>query len=194
VVKENYGDFIGVNGHSMKTRTSENTNYAFLVRVELTEPVENTTAYGRSIAELATTIGGGKPLVQRLGDLNAGRRSTFSRLSKNPVHGTLADVTPGDISMAMPSRIVLDIIEGLEKLDMIIPGVAADSTLLYAPEIKFYAMMLGVNAQLETSIPNLFACGDGVGLSRGIVGAAATGILAGRGVVERLSHAPCASC
>jgi uncharacterized FAD-dependent dehydrogenase len=194
VVKENYGDFIGVNGHSMKTRTSENTNFAFLVRVELTEPVENTTAYGRSIAELATTIGGGKPLVQRLGDLNAGRRSTFSRLSKNPVHGTLADVTPGDISMAMPSRIVLDIIEGLEKLDMIIPGVAADSTLLYAPEIKFYAMMLEVNAQLETSIPNLFACGDGVGLSRGIVGAAATGILAGRGVVERLSHAPCASC
>jgi uncharacterized FAD-dependent dehydrogenase len=77
---------------------------------------------------------------------------------------------------------------------MIIPGVAADSTLLYAPEIKFYAMMLEVNAQLETSIPNLFACGDGVGLSRGIVGAAATGILAGRGVVERLSHAPCASC
>lgn len=186
VVKENYGEFIGVNGHSMKTRSSENTNFAFLVRVELTEPLENTTAYGRSIAELATTIGGGKPIVQRLGDLMAGRRSTFQRLSKNPLKGTLADVTPGDISMALPSRIVQNILEGLEKLNQIIPGVATDSTLLYAPEIKFYAMILEVSDYLETSISNLFACGDGVGLSRGIVGAAATGIIAGRGVVERI--------
>ncbi|MEM4160685.1 MAG: NAD(P)/FAD-dependent oxidoreductase [Thermoplasmata archaeon] len=186
VVKENYGEFIGVNGHSMKTRSSENTNFAFLVRVELTEPLENTTAYGRSIAELATTIGGGKPIVQRLGDLIAGRRSTFARLAKNPLKGTLADVTPGDISMALPFRIVQNILEGLEKLNQIIPGVATDSTLLYAPEIKFYAMIVDVDENLETSIPGLFACGDGVGLSRGIVGAAATGIIAGRGVAGRL--------
>ncbi|MGB9636749.1 MAG: NAD(P)/FAD-dependent oxidoreductase [Thermoplasmata archaeon] len=189
VVKENYGEFIGVNGHSMKTRSSQNTNFAFLVRIELTEPVENTTAYGRSIAELATTIGGGKPIVQRLGDLMAGRRSTFARLAKNPLKGTLTDVTPGDISMALPSRIVQNILEGLEKLNQIVPGVATESTLLYAPEIKFYAMIVEVNRDMETSIPNLFAAGDGVGLSRGIVGAAATGILAGRGVVRRLTNA-----
>ncbi len=185
VVKEVYDDFIGVNGHSMKTKKSENTNFAFLVRVELTKPVENTTRYGRSIAKLATTIGGGKPIVQRMGDLRRGRRSTWGGIKRNLVRNTLMDVTPGDISMALPHRITMDIIEGLEKLNEIIPGVMSDSTLLYAPEIKFYAMRIKVDGNMETSVKNLFAAGDGAGLSRDIVNAAATGILAARGVMKK---------
>ena len=183
VVKEEYPDFIGVNGHSLKSKKSENTNFAFLVRVGLTKPVENTTRYGRSIAKLATTIGGGKPIIQRMGDLRRGRRSTWERIERNLVRNTLTDVTPGDISMALPHRITMDIIEGLEKLNEIIPGVAADSTLLYAPEIKFYAMRMKVNGNMETTVKKLFAAGDGTGLSRDIVNAAATGILAARGVM-----------
>jgi len=184
VVKEEYEGFVATNGHSLKDRRSENTNFAFLVRVNLTEPLENTTKYGRSIAKLATTIGGGKPVLQRMGDLRRGRRSTWSRLKGNPVKGTLSDVTPGDISMALPHRIVMDIIEGLEVLDRIIPGVASDSVLLYAPEIKFYAMRLFVDEHMQTSIKGLYAAGDGAGLSRDIVNAAATGLLAGRGILR----------
>ena len=184
VVKEDYNDFIGVNGHSMKTKESENTNFAFLVRVRLTKPVENTTKYGRSIAKLATTIGGGKPIVQRMGDLRRGRRSTWERIERNLVRHTLTDVTPGDISMALPHRITMNIIEGLEKLNEIIPGVASDSTLLYAPEIKFYAMRVNVDGNMETTVKKLFAAGDGTGLSRDIVNAAATGLLAARGVLK----------
>ena len=183
VVKEVYDDFLGVNGHSMRTKKSENTNFAFLVKVELTKPVENTTRYGRSIAKLATTIGGGKPILQRMGDLRRGRRSSWARIERNLVKNTLMDVTPGDISMALPHRITMDIIEGLEKLNEIIPGVASDSTLLYAPEIKFYAMRIIVDGTMETSVQHLFAAGDGAGLSRDIVNAAATGILAARGVI-----------
>ncbi len=186
VVKEEYEDFIATNGHSMTNEQSENTNFAFLVRVELTEPIENTVRYGRSIAKLATTIGGGKPVLQRMGDLRRGRRSTEKRLRKNPVLNTLKDVTPGDISMALPHRIVTDIREGLEVLNEIIPGVAADSTLLYAPEIKFYSMQVIVDKNMETSIMNLFAAGDGAGLSRDIVNAAATGVIAGRGILKKV--------
>lgn len=186
VVKEEYDGLIGVNGHSMHNKKSENTNFAFLVRIELTEPLENTTDYGRSIAELATTLGGGKPIIQRLGDLRRGRRTKWSSLQKNPWKHTLKDVTPGDISMALPHRIVTDITEGLEVLEKIIPGVNDDSTLLYAPEIKFYAMELKVDDKMQTSIKGLFAAGDGTGLSRGIVNAAATGILAGRGILHIL--------
>ena len=120
----------------------------FFVRIELTEPIENTTKYARSIAKLATTIGGGKPVLQRMGDLRRGRRTTKERLAKNLVVNTLKDVTPGDISMALPHRIVMDIIEGLETLNEIIPGVTSDSTLLYAPEVKFYAMHLNADRQL----------------------------------------------
>jgi uncharacterized FAD-dependent dehydrogenase len=182
VVRERYDGFIGVNGHSMVSEHSKNTNFALLVRVELTEPVENTTIYGRSIAELATTIGGGKPIIQRMGDLRRGRRSNRERLKANLVVATLKDVTPGDISMALPGRVVTDIIEALEKLNEIIPGVAANSTLIYAPEIKFYAMEVEVDGGMQTSVQNLFAAGDGVGLSGDIVNASATGVLAGRGV------------
>ncbi|MBA7526981.1 Ferredoxin--NADP reductase [subsurface metagenome] len=184
VVKEVYDDFIGVNGHSMRSKKSENTNFAFLVKIELTKPVENTTKYGRSIAKLATTIGGGKPIIQRIGDLRRGRRSSWEGIERNLVRNTLTDVTPGDISMALPHRITMDIIEGLEKLNEIIPGVASDSTLLYAPEIKFYAMRITVDKNMETSVKNLFAAGDGAGLSRDIVNAAATGVLAARGVMK----------
>jgi uncharacterized FAD-dependent dehydrogenase len=184
VVKEEYEDFIATNGHSLTNIESENTNFAFLVRVELTEPIENTTKYARSIAKLATTIGGGKPVLQRMGDLRRGRRSTKERIVKNLVVNTLKDVTPGDISMALPHRIVMDIIEGLETLNEIIPGVTSDSTLLYAPEVKFYAMHLNVDRQMETSIKNLFAAGDGAGLSRDIVNAAATGIMAAEGIIK----------
>ncbi|MHB8117704.1 MAG: NAD(P)/FAD-dependent oxidoreductase [Methanothrix sp.] len=187
VVKEEYPDFIATNGHSMTNQRSENTNFAFLVRLELTKPVENTTAYGMSIAKLVTTIGGRRPVIQRLGDLHRGRRSTEERIARNTVENTLKDVTPGDISMALPHRIVMDIIEGLEILNQIVPGVNADSTLLYAPEIKFYAREIEVvDSSLQTSIKGLYVAGDGAGLSRGIVIAAATGILAGRGIASAL--------
>ncbi len=185
VVEERYDSYVGVNGHSMRDKKSSNTNFAFLSRIELTEPVEDTTAYGKSIAQLATTIGGGKPIIQRLGDLRRGRRSTWSRIKKSSMEPTLKHVTPGDIAMALPHRVVTNLLEGLEKLDRVLPGVASDHTLLYAPEIKYYSMRVEVNGDLETSIENIFAAGDGAGLSRDIVNAAATGILAARGILKK---------
>ncbi len=184
IVKEDYGDFVGVNGHGMKDMFSENTNFAFLDRIKLTEPLENTTRYGISIAKLATTIGGGKPIVQRMGDLRRGRRSTPAKIADNIVKPTLKEFTAGDVSMALPHRLVVDILEGLDILDKIIPGVAADSTLLYAPEIKFYARRFVVDDNLQTSISGLFAAGDGSGLSRDMVNASATGVLAARGMMR----------
>jgi hypothetical protein len=188
VVEEVYDEFMGVNGHSMRDKLSENTNFAFLVRVELTEPVENTSDYAFSIATIANTLGGGKPLLQRLGDLRKGRRSTWRRLERSNVVPTFNCVTPGDIAMALPHRVVVDIIEGLEALDKVLPGVASDSTLLYAPEIKLYAMRLEMDKNMKTRIDGLYAAGDGAGVSRGIVGAAATGIIAARDIIKLVNY------
>ncbi len=185
VVTEDYGEYICVNGHSSNSEKSNNTNFALLTKIQLTEPVENTTAYGISIAKLATTIGGGMPIIQRLEDLKSGHRSTKSRIEKSFVKPTLKNATPGDISMALPHRIVENVIEGLKQLDSVIPGVNSDSTLLYAPEIKFYSMRFLVNQDLETNLPNLFVAGDGAGLSRGIITSAATGIIAARGIIKK---------
>lgn len=185
VVMEDYGDYMGVNGHSSNSDKSENTNFAFLTNIELTEPVENTTAYGISIAKLSSTIGGGMPIIQRLEDLRNGHRSTTGRIKKSYVKPTLSNATPGDISMAMPHRIVTNMIEGLDKLDKVIPGVSSDSTLLYAPEIKFYSMRFIVKNSLESSLKNFYVAGDGAGLSRGIVASAATGIIAARSIIKK---------
>ncbi len=186
VITENYGKFVSVNGHSMKNKFSNNTNFAFLVRMHLTEPVENTTLYGESVCKLATTIGGGKAILQRLGDLKKGRRSTWERINNSYVEPTNKDVTPGDLSMALPARILEDLIEGLDMLAKIIPGVNEETTLLYGPEIKFKSIRLTVSKKMETKeITNLFTVGDGAGVSGGIVTAGITGLIAAREILMR---------
>lgn len=186
VVEERYPDgSVGVNGESYINIKTKNTNFALLVTVKLTDPFEDTITYGKSIARLATKLGGGKPIIQRFGDLEAGRRSTWGRIERSVVDPTLKSVTPGDIAMAYPYRVVVNIIEALKKLDTIAPGVASPQTLLYAPEIKFYSIKARASRELETNLKNIFVAGDGVGLSRGMNVAAATGVIAARSILKR---------
>lgn len=187
VVSEDAKEYVLVNGASSSAQKSDNTNLAILVHIELTHPLENTSQYGRSIAQIATVLGGGRPLIQRLRDLKAGQRSTWSRIQRSPILPTLKEVTPGDISMAFPARIVTNILEALEKLNYLLPGLANDSTLIYAPEIKFYATRYQVTPFMETNLKGFYVAGDASGHSRGIVYAAITGILAARGVKNSLS-------
>ena len=186
VASEDYTGYVCVNGHSDSHHTSKNSNFAFVCEVNLTEPVENSIEYAESIAKLATTIGGGKPILQRLTDLRKGRRSTWSRLNKSLVKPSLTDVTPGDISMALPHRVVTNILEGLVKLDEVMPGINSGSTLLYAPEVKFRSSRIKTDKAVQTNIKNLYVAGDAAGLSGSITGAAATGIMAARGMVKGL--------
>jgi uncharacterized FAD-dependent dehydrogenase len=186
VTLEKYESILLVNGDARKNVRSNNTNLALLSRVELTDPVEDTTEYGRSIAQLANTIGGGKPILQRYKDLIRGKRSTWSRISRALISPTLRDVTPGDVAMALPNRIVKNMIEAIERLDAVIEGIASGSTLLYAPEIKFYDTTYQVNRDLETQVPGFFVAGDASGFSRGIIYAAVTGIIAARGIIKAL--------
>jgi uncharacterized FAD-dependent dehydrogenase len=184
IVSEKYDEFILVNGHAKWNSKTANTNFALLSRVFLTDPVEDTTKYGRDIARLATTIGGGQPIIQRLTDFLSGRRSTWDRIAKSAILPTLPAATPGDIAMAFPHRIVTNLIEGIQVLNQIIYGLESNNTLLYAPEIKFYDTKYQVTPNMETSIRNLFVAGDASGHSRGIVYSAVTGLFAADGVMQ----------
>ncbi|WCB46205.1 NAD(P)/FAD-dependent oxidoreductase [Nitratidesulfovibrio vulgaris] len=185
IALENYQDFVCVNGHAYRNRKSENTNFAFLSKVVLTDPVSDNTGYGTAIGRLATIIGGGKPILQRLGDLRRGRRSTWQRIKNGYIEPTLMNVVPGDIAMALPERIVTNLVDGLEQLNNVIPGIADDGTLLYAPEIKFFATQVETDSHLETGIRGLFVAGDGPGVAGNIVSAAATGIIPAKAIIER---------
>jgi hypothetical protein len=190
VIREDYGDFCLVNGHSKAKEKTNNTNFALLGHYTFTEPFEYPNEWGRDLARITTKLGGGNPLVQRLKDLRLGRRSTDSRIRSNRlVQPTLKTAIPGDISLAYPGRVVDDIIDALEQLDKVIPGVADDSTLLYAPEIKFYSLNLEVDAEMQTNIENIYAIGDGAGVSRGIVGAAVTGLIAAESILKKAGKA-----
>jgi uncharacterized protein len=186
---ENYSHFVCVNGHSYQHQKSGNTNFAFLSKVVLTEPVTDNQAYGESIGSLASLIGGGKPILQRFGDLKRGRRSTWRRVKKGYIVPTLTEVVCGDIAMALPERILTNIVEGLDKLNRVVPGVSNDETLLYAPEIKFFATQIDTTSDLETKIKGMYVAGDGAGVAGNIVSAAATGLIAAKAIIAKSNKA-----
>lgn len=184
VVKEHLNGICTVNGHSYADKRTNNTNFALLVSTAFTEPFNDPISYGSYIARLANLLGQGV-LVQRLGDLQAGKRSTHARIAKGLVQPTLKDATPGDLSFVLPYRYLSDILEMLETLDRLAPGVNSEHTLLYGVEVKFYSMQLKLTGNLETEVRNLFAIGDGAGVSRGLVQASVSGIMAAREILKR---------
>ena len=185
VAKENYYGYICVNGHALKDIKSNNTNFAFISKVTLTEPVTNTRLYGESIAKIANVLGDGKPIIQSLKDLRSSRRSEWHRINKGFIEPTLKDCVAGDLALVMPHRIITNILEGLETLDKIIPGVNNDDTLLYGPEIKFFSNEIETDNKFKLNNINLYFVGDGAGKAGNIVTAAATGLVAARDILER---------
>ena len=184
VTTESYDGVLTVNGGSYAERRTDNTNFAILVSTSFTEPFKEPIAYGKYIARLSNLLSGGV-MVQRLGDLVAGRRTTPERLARSVVTPSLKNATPGDLSFVLPYRYLSDIREMLQALDNIAPGVHSRDTLLYGVEVKFYSSHLQLNHTLETKIQNMFTIGDGAGVTRGLIQASASGVIVAREILKR---------
>ena len=185
VVAENTNGIVTVNGHSYSNPElhTENTNFALLVSNNFSEPFKDSNAYGESIARLSNMLGGGI-LVQRFGDLIAGRRTNEHRFSQMFFNPTLK-ATPGDLSLVIPKRQLDDIIEMIYALDKIAPGTANDDTLLYGVEVKFYNSVVKVDDNLETESKGMYVLGDGSGVTHSLSQASASGVYAAR-IIDRL--------
>lgn len=183
VAKENYYGYICVNGHALKDKKSRNSNFAFISKVNLTQPVTNTRQYGESLARIANVLGDGKPIIQSLKDLKQGRRSEWHRIDKGFITPTLKDCVAGDLALVIPHRIITNIIEGLDKLNEIIPGVSNGETLLYGPEIKFFSNEIETDNHFKLKKYDVYFIGDGAGKAGNIVTAAATGLVAARDIL-----------
>ena len=190
VATEYYDDDLAVvNGHAYKSKEykTNNTNFAILVSKNFTKPFKSPIEYGKQIAQLSNMLCGGRILVQTFGDFKRGRRTTEERLCRNNLIPTLKDAVPGDLSLVFPHRIMVDIEEMLIALDKITPGIAADETLLYGVEVKFYSNKVVVDRDFETSIKGLRAIGDGAGVTRGLQQASANGISVARSIVAHMT-------
>ncbi|PIE55014.1 MAG: FAD-dependent oxidoreductase [Dethiosulfovibrio peptidovorans] len=181
-------NLVTVNGHSLKNTKSDNTNFSILVTKNFTHPFQDPIGYATHIARLANMLAGGGILVQRLGDLRDGRRSTASRIQRGMIEQT-GSAEPGDLSLVLPHRHMIAIVEFLDALNTIMPGVNQNDTLLYGVEIKLYSLRVQLEESLGTPlVHNLFMAGDGAGISRGIIQAAASGVVAARSALRRLTE------
>ena len=186
VVVENTDGIITANGHSYSDPKlqSHNTNFALLVSNRFTEPFNEPHQYGKRIASFSNMLGGGV-IVQRYGDLIKGHRTDSDRLAKSFTKPTL-QATPGDLSLVLPKRHLDNIIEMIEALNNIAPGMTNDDTLLYGVEVKFYSSRIVLSPELETELTNVFAAGDGVGVTRGLSQAGASGVYVARTILSRI--------
>ncbi len=186
VSQENYdNDLAVVNGHSFHDIKSNNTNFALLVSSRFTEPFDEPITYGKYIARLSNMLTGGKIMVQRLKDLKNGKRSTYGRLNKLSYTPTLKDAVPGDLSYVLPSRIVTALLETFDELEKVCPGISGRDTILYGVEVKFYSAKIEVDNNLQTSYKGVYAIGDGAGITRGLMQASISGVIAARNILKK---------
>lgn len=189
VVIENHNGIMVCNGHSYHSVElgSNNTNFALLVSHEFSDPFKDPNQYAEEIAELANKLSGGSVIVQKYGDIKAGRRSTKRRIDEGFVRPTLKEAVPGDLSLILPYKTMQSIIEMMKALDVVTPGIANDHTLFYGVEAKFYSDRVTCNNNFETKIRNLYVGGDGAGITRGLAQAGANGIKVAREILKKYS-------
>jgi len=190
VVIENHSGTMLANGHAYKdsSKGSKNTNFALLVSHRFTEPFNQPNEFAHGVSKLANMLSNGAIIVQRYGDLKKGRRSTEKRIAEGFVVPTLKEAIPGDLGLVLPYKTMKSIIEMIEALDNITPGVASEHTLLYGVEAKFYSARPEVNNKFESQIKNLYFGGDGAGITRGLAQANANGIWIARDIVLKFTN------
>ncbi len=186
VVVENQDGIIICNGHAYNDEKlgSDNTNFALLVSCDFNEPFKDANVYAKEISSLANRLANGGVIIQKYGDILKGRRSTPKRISEGFVKPTLTEAVPGDLSLVLPYKTMQSLIEMIQALDHVTPGIANDHTLFYGVEAKFYSDQIDVNNSLETKIKGLYAGGDGAGITRGLAQSSASGVHIARGILK----------
>ena len=188
VVIENHSGTMLANGHAYHDPKlgSKNTNFALLVSHTFSEPFNEPNEFAHEISKLANKLSNGSVIVQRYGDIKRGRRTTYKRLKEGYTDPTLPEAVPGDLGLVLPYNTMKSIIEMIEALDNVTPGIANEHTLLYGVEAKFYSARPKVRDGFESEIDDLYVAGDGAGLTRGLAQAGANGILVARHIVENI--------
>lgn len=168
-----------------KCANTHSTNFALLVRKRLPlsiDPIQ----YGFSFARRINKATRNGILAQRLGDFKLERPSPSHSISKNKAICTVdpSQLTAGNVRDFYSEDVIEGIESALSRMNKFSPGIYDDSNLLYAPEIELCWDKFNLDSNMRTNLEGLYIVGDVCGHARGIMQAAITGILAGRGILE----------
>ena len=186
VVQENYDNCVCVNGHSLSDNKTPNTNFALLVSLNFTKPFNEPIKYATSICQLTNMLADGKVMVQRLTDLKNKKRSTATKMQRLTIEPTLKDAEPGDLRYALPSNVIDALLETIDNLNNVFPGINGSNTLLYAPEVKFYSSKIELNNKLQSNkYDDIYFIGDSSGITHGIMQSVMSGLYVAKQIKER---------
>ena len=186
VVQENYDNCVCVNGHSLSDNKTHNTNFSLLVSLNFTKPFNEPIKYATSICQLTNMLADGKVMVQRLTDLKHNKRSTATKMQRLTIEPTLKDAEPGDLRYALPSNVIDALLETIDNLNNVFPGINGSNTLLYAPEVKFYSSKIELNNKLQSNkYDDIYFIGDSSGITHGIMQSVMSGLYVAKQIKER---------
>ena len=179
------------NGMSEFARDKENANSAILVGVEPADfPTEHPLSgfeLQRSIEEKAFSLGGGdySAPATLVGDFLRCQKSTKLGFVK-PSFTT--GVTMGDISEALPQKVVNTMRDALVQMDKKLKGFAMDEAVLTAPETRSSSPVRIIRDEFfQTNVRGLYPCGEGAGYAGGIVSAGVDGVKCAEAVLSDLT-------
>ncbi|NVK56829.1 MAG: NAD(P)/FAD-dependent oxidoreductase [Alteromonadaceae bacterium] len=176
-----YEEIYLTGGHQYSNKNSERSGFSIVwngLRLETNELDDviypNFSSYGKALA------------CQKVSDFLAKKMSTKEDLDK--INLSYKDITAANFWDLLPEKLNLSIKEMLINLSKISKHILNEDSVLYGPVIEWWMSTISTrNEKMETSVENLFVAGDGSGWSQGIVHSAATGILAGEGIIDKLS-------
>ncbi|PAT02649.1 FAD-dependent oxidoreductase [Candidatus Izimaplasma bacterium ZiA1] len=187
VVMENHSGTILANGHSYHDTVlgSKNTNFALLVSHTFDEPFNQPNEFAHKVSHLANMLSNGSIIVQRYGEIMNGRKTTSKEIKEGFVVPTLKEAVPGDLGLVLPYNTMKSLIEMIEALEKVTPGIASEHTLFYGVEAKFYSARPNVSNHFESDIEGLYFGGDGAGITRGLAQAGANGVKISRDIINK---------
>ena len=172
------------NGHAFAEKKSDNTNFAILVTRNFNKDCPNPLEdYVFTITQAMNSLGKGSVILQSLKDIKLNRRSTEERIKELDIVPT-ANVYKGDITSVMPYRTLVTILEFIEELDTVAPGINGDNTLLYSMEVKLHSNKVLIDKYGKSSNEDIYFIGDCSGYVRGLTTACSHGILCAEDIIK----------
>lgn len=183
VIMTNYEDCVVAGGHSPFTENNSSFKEEKYGNFNVLLSYPPNSDY-KTMLERFRSAANNSLMVQTLNDFKANKEP---ELQGNPAYARINQMKAGNIRATINDEFFSqEFLAFIYSLDKIFPGIGDGNNMLYGPAFEWCMDTAVVSKDMETDIPNLFAIGDGAGLSQGVMYSASTGIIAAKCIIERI--------